>query len=63
MEKTSEHKAIWTIGHSTHPLKDFISMLQSFEIQMLVEGIPNAAFSYKEIFTLLLAFAGHNNRT
>lgn len=37
MKKTSEHKAIWTIGHSTHPLKEFISMLQSFGIHMLVD--------------------------
>lgn len=37
MKGTSDDKAIWTIGHSTHPLKEFISMLQSFGIHMLVD--------------------------
>ena len=28
---------IYTIGHSTHTLEEFIEMLQSFEIQHLVD--------------------------
>jgi uncharacterized protein (DUF488 family) len=28
---------IWTIGHSTHPLEEFVAILQSFEIEMLVD--------------------------
>ena len=31
-----EHK-IWTIGHSTHPLEEFVNMLKSFEIEVLVD--------------------------
>ncbi|MES2285669.1 MAG: DUF488 domain-containing protein [Bacteroidota bacterium] len=37
MKETSVDKTIWTIGHSTHPLKEFIAMLQSFGIRMLVD--------------------------
>ncbi len=29
--------SIWTIGHSTHTLEEFIAMLQSFNIQQLVD--------------------------
>lgn len=32
-----EGMEIWTIGHSTHPIADFIQMLNSFEIQTLVD--------------------------
>lgn len=28
---------IWTIGHSTHPFEEFVSMLQSFNIEMIVD--------------------------
>jgi uncharacterized protein (DUF488 family) len=28
---------VWTIGHSTHPLEQFIAMLHSFQIAMLVD--------------------------
>jgi uncharacterized protein (DUF488 family) len=28
---------IWTIGHSTHPLEEFIEMLRSFQITMLAD--------------------------
>lgn len=28
---------IWTIGHSTHPILEFIKMLQSFGIEMLAD--------------------------
>lgn len=31
------HKAIWTIGHSTRSLEEFIAMLQSFNIEMVVD--------------------------
>jgi uncharacterized protein (DUF488 family) len=30
-------KTIYTIGHSTHPIDEFIAMLQSFEIQVLAD--------------------------
>lgn len=35
LEKAS--KKIWTIGHSTRSLSDFIRMLESFHIQLLVD--------------------------
>jgi uncharacterized protein (DUF488 family) len=28
---------IWTIGHSTHPIDEFIAMLQAYQIQQLVD--------------------------
>lgn len=30
-------KTIWTIGHSTHPFEEFLAMLRSFEIELLVD--------------------------
>jgi uncharacterized protein (DUF488 family) len=30
-------KQIYTIGHSTHPIADFIAMLRSFDIQVLAD--------------------------
>lgn len=36
--RVSESKnIIYTIGHSTHPLEDFLAMLQSFEVEVLVD--------------------------
>jgi uncharacterized protein (DUF488 family) len=32
-----QHKSIWTIGHSTHTLEEFISMLKSFDIRLLID--------------------------
>lgn len=32
-----EKKIIWTIGHSTHPIAEFIEMLQSFKIELLAD--------------------------
>lgn len=32
-----KQKEIWTIGHSTHPLEEFIEMLNSFDIEMVVD--------------------------
>jgi uncharacterized protein (DUF488 family) len=32
-----EGKQIWTIGHSTHPLDEYLAMLESFEIKLLVD--------------------------
>ncbi len=32
-----EGKDIWTIGHSTHPLVEFVAMLQSFQIERVVD--------------------------
>lgn len=33
----AERKIIWTIGHSTHPLKEFVDMLQSFNIEKVAD--------------------------
>lgn len=30
-------KSIWTIGHSTHTLEEFIAMLQLFQIELLID--------------------------
>ncbi len=35
--QTSEKHTIYTIGHSTHTLDEFLNMLQSFEIKHLVD--------------------------
>lgn len=35
MEK--EIKTIWTIGHSTHPFEEFVAMLHSFDIELVVD--------------------------
>ncbi|RYF94292.1 MAG: DUF488 domain-containing protein [Chitinophagaceae bacterium] len=32
-----QQSAIWTIGHSTHPLEKFVAMLHSFDIATLVD--------------------------
>lgn len=32
-----EHKKLWTIGHSTHSFDEFMAMLQSFNIELLVD--------------------------
>jgi uncharacterized protein (DUF488 family) len=37
MKDTSPPQTIWTIGHSTRMLEEFIAMLQSFEICLLVD--------------------------
>ena len=33
----NEEKKIWTIGHSTRPLEEFVSMLHSFNIEMVAD--------------------------
>ena len=35
--KTNEPKIIWTIGHSTHSLEEFVAMLHSFDIERVVD--------------------------
>jgi len=37
MEETHNLKTIWTIGHSTHPLEEFIYILKSYSIELLVD--------------------------
>ncbi len=37
MNKIHAPKTIWTIGHSTHTLDEFILMLQSFKIELVVD--------------------------
>ncbi len=32
-----EDKAVWTIGHSTRPMEEFISMLNSFNIELVAD--------------------------
>ena len=34
---TNEPKTIWTIGHSTHSLDEFVAMLHSFNIECVVD--------------------------
>ena len=38
---------IWTIGHSTHPVEDFIAMLKAFDIQILadIRTIPKSRYN------------------
>jgi uncharacterized protein (DUF488 family) len=36
MGKT-ESKIIWTIGHSTHTIEEFVELLQAFEIKLLAD--------------------------
>lgn len=36
-ERKAGNKQIWTIGHSTRTLEHFVEMLQSFNIQLLVD--------------------------
>jgi uncharacterized protein (DUF488 family) len=35
--KTNESKTVWTIGHSTHSLEEFVAMLHSFDIERVVD--------------------------
>ena len=35
--KSNESKTIWTIGHSTHSLEEFVAMLHSFNIEHVVD--------------------------
>lgn len=37
MRKSDQKKQIWTIGHSTRDWKDFLELLNSFQIQTLVD--------------------------
>jgi uncharacterized protein (DUF488 family) len=37
MEEAEHKKTIYTIGHSTHPLDEFIAMLQSFKIELVAD--------------------------
>ena len=37
MKKETHDKLVWTIGHSTRPLGEFVEMLRSFEIKMVVD--------------------------
>src|ERR1700730_7615522 len=34
---SKQNKNIWTIGHSTHPLDEFIAMLKSFQIELVAD--------------------------
>jgi uncharacterized protein (DUF488 family) len=37
MNGANEHTAIWTIGHSTLSIEQFLAVLGSFEIQLLID--------------------------
>ena len=37
MNINTQHKEIWTIGHSTHSFEEFIAMLASFQIEIVVD--------------------------
>src|SRR5680860_286383 len=34
---TQQDRTIWTIGHSTRPLGEFVGMLQAFQIELLID--------------------------
>lgn len=37
MEHLKKIETVWTIGHSTHPFDEFLSMLHSFNIEMIAD--------------------------
>ncbi|MGN6616964.1 MAG: DUF488 domain-containing protein [Ilyomonas sp.] len=37
METNKQHKIIWTIGHSTRSIEDFIALLKQYKIELLVD--------------------------
>ena len=37
MNETEQKRIIWTIGHSTHTIKEFIDILKSFHIECVVD--------------------------
>jgi len=37
MQKSSENKIIWTIGHSTRTLEELVQMLKSFKIELVAD--------------------------
>jgi uncharacterized protein (DUF488 family) len=37
MNETEQKRIIWTIGHSTRSLKEFIDILKSFHIECVVD--------------------------
>lgn len=37
MKKTTDNKTVWTIGHSTRSLEEFIELLQSFQIEVMAD--------------------------
>lgn len=50
---------IWTIGHSTHPLKEFVAMLKSFQIEVVADirsfpGSRRYPYFNKEALTVSL---------
>ncbi|MDZ4847053.1 MAG: DUF488 domain-containing protein [Chitinophagales bacterium] len=58
-----QERLIWTIGHSTRPLEKFISMLQSFHIELLADirsfpGSKRYPHFNKEALGLSLHHAG-----
>jgi uncharacterized protein (DUF488 family) len=55
-------KLIYTIGHSTHPIEDFIDLLKGYKIEMLIDvrTIPksrhNPQFNKETLETVLKEF-------
>lgn len=55
MSRTNEMRTVYTIGHSTHTLAEFVEMLQAFHIEMVVDvrSIPrsrhNPQFNKEEL--------------
>jgi uncharacterized protein (DUF488 family) len=37
MKRKSQHKIVWTIGHSTRTLEELIEMLRSFKIELVAD--------------------------
>lgn len=58
-----KNHTIYTIGHSTHPFDEFVAMLKSFDIQLIVDirsmpGSNKFPQFNKENFEVALAVAG-----
>jgi uncharacterized protein (DUF488 family) len=37
MERAENNKIVWTIGHSTHPLDEFMAMIKSYRIERVAD--------------------------
>lgn len=63
MKAKQQNKAIWTIGHSTHSLDEFIDMLKSFQIEVVADirsfpGSRRVPHFNKEALEVSLPLAG-----
>ncbi len=63
MKAIQQNRAIWTIGHSTHSLGEFIDMLKSFQIEVVADirsfpGSRRVPHFNKEALEVSLPLAG-----